>query len=107
MPPAPWVNVLASPEFGSVVSHNGQACTWRENAHEFRLTPWHNDAVSDSSGEAFYLRNEATGHFWSPTPLPARGSGRSPTRPGSGYSVFDPQLGRASGRERMGTTVYN
>jgi cyclic beta-1,2-glucan synthetase len=49
--------------------------TWSENAHEFRLTPWHNDPVSDPSGEAFYLRDEESGHVWSPTPLPARGTG--------------------------------
>ena len=34
--------------------------------------PWHNDPVSDASGEAFYLRDEDDGRFWSPTPLPAR-----------------------------------
>ncbi len=72
--PAPWVNVLANPHFGTVVSENGQAYTWGENAHEFRLTPWHNDPVSDASGEAFYLRDEESGHFWSPTPLPSRGT---------------------------------
>ena len=72
--PAPWANVLANPHFGTVVSENGVAYTWSENAHEFRLTPWHNDPVSDSSGEALYLRDEETGHFWSPTPLPARAS---------------------------------
>jgi cyclic beta-1,2-glucan synthetase len=69
--PAPWVNVLANPLFGSVVSESGQAYTWSENAHEFRLTPWDNDPVSDRSGEAFYLRDEQTGQFWSPTALPA------------------------------------
>ena len=37
--PAPWVNVLANQHFGTVVSENGQAYTWSENAHEFRLTP--------------------------------------------------------------------
>ena len=73
MTPAPWVNVLANPHFGTVISESGRAYTWSENAHEFRLTPWHNDPVSDSSGEAFYLRDEETGHFWSPTPLPGRG----------------------------------
>ena len=51
------------------------AYTWSENAHEFRLTPWSNDPVSDASGEAFYLRDEETGQYWSPTPLPARGRG--------------------------------
>ena len=38
--PAPWVNVLANPHFGSVISESGSAYTWSENAHEFRLTPW-------------------------------------------------------------------
>src|SRR5690606_38957508 len=48
--PAPWVNVIASPHIGTVVSESGSAYTWVENAHEFRLTPWHNDPLSDSSG---------------------------------------------------------
>ena len=47
--PAPWVNVLANPHFGTVISESGLAYTWSENAHEFRLTPWGNDPVSDSS----------------------------------------------------------
>ena len=87
--PAPWVNVLANPHFGTVISESGQAYTWGENAHEFRLTPWSNDAVSDTSGEAFYLRDEESGHFWSPTPLPCRGAGKYVSRHGFGYSVFE------------------
>ncbi|HLX24165.1 MAG TPA: glucoamylase family protein, partial [Usitatibacter sp.] len=87
--PAPWSNVLANPEFGTVVSESGSAYSWNENAHEFRLTPWHNDPVSDSSGEAFYIRDEESGRFWSPAPLPCRGTGRYVTRHGFGYSVFE------------------
>ena len=87
--PAPWVNVLANDHFGSVISESGQAYTWAENAHEFRLTPWHNDPVSDASGEAFYLRDEETGQFWSPTPLPRRGATPYVSRHGFGYSVFE------------------
>jgi cellobiose phosphorylase len=87
--PAPWVNVLANPHFGTVISENGQAYTWSENAHEFRLTPWHNDPVSDASGEALYLRDEERGHFWSPTPLPSRGTTPYVSRHGFGYSVFE------------------
>ncbi|HZL98316.1 MAG TPA: protein ndvB, partial [Terriglobales bacterium] len=55
----------------------------------FRLTPWHNDPVSDSSGEAFYLRDEESGRFWSPTPLPRRGRQTYVSRHGFGYSVFE------------------
>ncbi|HEY1784821.1 MAG TPA: glucoamylase family protein, partial [Pirellulales bacterium] len=87
--PAPWSNVLANAYFGTVVSESGGAYTWSENAHEFRLTPWYNDPVTDASGEAFYLRDEETGKFWSPTPLPAGGGATFVTRHGFGYSVFE------------------
>ena len=61
--PAPWANVIASPYIGTVVSESGGAYTWVENAHEFRLTTFHNDPVSDSSGEAVYIRDEETGEI--------------------------------------------
>lgn len=87
--PAAWVNVLSNPHFGTVISESGLAYTWCENAREFRLTPWYNDPVSDSSGEAFYIRDEERGHFWSPTPLPSRGPQPYVSRHGFGYSVFE------------------
>jgi cellobiose phosphorylase len=89
MTPAPWVNVLANPSFGTVVSESGAAYTWVENSHEFRLTPWNNDPVQDTAGEAFYIRDEQTGQFWSPTPLPARGATPYVIRHGFGYTVFE------------------
>jgi cellobiose phosphorylase len=87
--PAPWCNVLANPSFGTVVSESGSAYTWAENAHACRITPWHNDPVEDASGEAVYLRDEASGRAWSPTPLPMRGKGTYTTRHGFGYSSFE------------------
>lgn len=87
--PAPWSNVLANADFGAVVTESGGGYTWAENAHEFRLTPWFNDPVTDVAGEAFYIRDEETGRFWSPAPLPARGTMPYTTRHGFGYSVFE------------------
>ncbi len=91
--PAPWVNVIASPHIGTVISESGSAYTWVGNAHEFRLTTWHNDPLSDSSGEALYIRDEHTGEFWSPTPLPGpvpmSGQSGYVCRHGFGYSVFE------------------
>ena len=87
--PVPWVNILANPHFGTVVSESGMAYTWSENAQLFRLTPWHNDPVGESSGEALYLRDEETGHFWSPTSADRGGTAPYMSRHGFGYSVFE------------------
>jgi cyclic beta-1,2-glucan synthetase len=87
--PAPWVNVIANAQFGTIVSESGCAYSWSENSHEFRITPWYNDPVSDTSGEAVYLRDEETGRFWSPSPLPARGQNPYVARHGFGYSFFE------------------
>jgi len=89
MTPAPWVNVLANPFFGTVISESGAAYTWVENSHEFRLTPWSDDPVQDTTGEAIYIRDDQTGQFWSPTPLPARGATPYVIRHGFGYTVFE------------------
>ena len=89
MTPAPWVNVLANPDFGTLVYESGSATTWSENAHEFRLTPWSNDPVGDANTEAIYIRDDASGRFWSPTLLPTRSEAPYVTRHGFGYSVFE------------------
>ena len=87
--PAPWSNVIANPQMGTVISESGQSYTWFQNAHEQRLTPWHNDPVTDQGGEHFYIRDEETGRFWSPAPLPARGKTPYTTRHGFGYTVVE------------------
>jgi len=87
--PAPWSNVLANESFGSVVSESGGAYTFAENAHEFRLTPWYNDPLRDTSGEAMWLRDEATGEFWSVMPQPSPSSDAYRTCHGFGYSRFE------------------
>jgi cellobiose phosphorylase len=89
--PAPWINVIANRSFGTVVSESGGGYTWIENAHAFRITPWNNDSVRDTPGEAFYLRDEHSGQVWSPTPGPARGKTPYTIRHGFGYSVFEHQ----------------
>ena len=90
--PAPWANVIANPRLGCVVSETGCGYTWFENAHEYRLTPWHNDPVTDSSGEVIYLRDEDSARWWSATPQPAAvgsDAARRRVRHGFGYSVFE------------------
>jgi cyclic beta-1,2-glucan synthetase len=87
-PPAPWVNVIANPGFGFLVSEAGAGCTWAGNSGENRLTPWHNDAVADPAGEAVYLRDEQTGAVWSPTPAPAPAPAPYEVRHAAGRTLF-------------------
>lgn len=70
--PRPWINVIANPSFGFVVSESGSGFTWSLNSHENQLTPWSNDPVTDSSGEMLYIRDDASEEVWSPTALPIR-----------------------------------
>ncbi len=89
--PQPWVNVMANPGFGTVVSAAGSAHTWAENSRENRLTPFANDPVSDPTTEALFLRDEDSGDAWSPTPGPMRRtplSGRFVIRHAAGVSRF-------------------
>jgi len=86
--PVPWSNILSNPDFGTVISESGQSYTWIENAHEIRLTPWENDPVCDTGGEVFYIRDEESGYYWSPSYLPTPGASPYITCHGFGYSIF-------------------
>ena len=87
--PEPWVNVVANPSFGFLVSESGSGFTWSLNSHENQLTSWSNDHIFDTPGEAIYIRDEASGEVWTPTALPVRDETASyQARHGQGYSRF-------------------
>ena len=87
--PEPWINVIANPSFGFIASESGSGFTWSLNSHENQLTPWSNDHVVDTPGEAIYVRDESTGEVWSPTALPIRDEAATyVARHGQGYSRF-------------------
>ncbi|MBI4345883.1 MAG: carbohydrate-binding protein, partial [Elusimicrobia bacterium] len=90
--PLPWVNVIAGPEFGTVVTESGAAYTWSENSRENRLTPFANDPVEDPTSEALFVRDEETGAAWCPTPGPMarrREDGSFVIRLGAGVTRFE------------------
>jgi cyclic beta-1,2-glucan synthetase len=91
LPPAPWINVIANPNFGFLISESGSGYSWQGNSQSNRLTPWNNDPVSDPPGEVIYLRDEATGEFWTPTPLPIPSAETAVVRHGQGYTLFEQQ----------------
>jgi cyclic beta-1,2-glucan synthetase len=89
LPPAPWVNVIANLLGGFLVSERGAGCTWAENAYFYRLTPWHNDPVSDPISDVLFLQDAESGTLWSATPAPITGSGPYRVRHGSGSTTFE------------------
>jgi cyclic beta-1,2-glucan synthetase len=89
--PLPWSNVLANPEFGTILSASGSAFTWAGNSRENRLTPFANDPITDPTGEAIFLRDEDNGAVWGATPGPlprTADSGRWVIRHGAGVTHF-------------------
>jgi cyclic beta-1,2-glucan synthetase len=91
LPPAPWVNVIASPAAGFLVSESGFGSTWVGNSQANRLTPWSNDPVLDPPAEVVYLRDEDTGAVWTPTSRPLGGATPTLVRHGQGYTRFQRQ----------------
>jgi len=91
LPPAPWINVIANPDFGFFVTEKGSGYTWSENSRENKLTGWSNDPVTDPASEAFYIRDEDSGRLWSPTAGPAPGRGSYRVVHGFGYTRFKHQ----------------
>ncbi len=87
--PAPWVNVIANPSFGTLAGESGPGFSWHKNSQRNRLTPWSNDPVIDPPGEAIYLRDEESGQVWTPTAKPIRTNAAYRARHGAGYTIYE------------------
>jgi cyclic beta-1,2-glucan synthetase len=107
--PAPWINVVANPSLGFLVSESGSGYTWAGNSQTNRLTPWSNDPVADPPGEVLYLRDEDTGDFWTPTPLPcgaASASGILADKRPASLSATQSPLPAFTCRHGQGYTIF-
>lgn len=102
VPPAPWSNVIANEHGGFLVSERGLGSCWAENSYFYRLTPWHNDPVSDPPSDVIYLRDGATGELWSATPAPVRTDLSYTVRHGQGTTTFDHRHGGIDTRLTLG-----
>ncbi|HVT25890.1 MAG TPA: glucoamylase family protein [Rhizomicrobium sp.] len=90
LPPAPWINVIANPDFGFQVSNSGSGFSWCSNSQQNQITGWSNDPVTNESSEILYLRDLDTGDVWSPTAYPIRDPQfRYTAHHGHGYSRFE------------------
>lgn len=107
LPPAPWVNVIANPDFGFLATERGSGYTWSKNSRENKLTSWSNDPVEDSHSEVFYVRDEDAKTFWSPTPGPVPGNGNYRVIHGFGYTEYHHQSGELEQKVRQYVDIQN
>ncbi|MBU6141522.1 hypothetical protein KGO95_00195 [Patescibacteria group bacterium] len=68
-PPRPWSNIISNDRIGFIATDRGMSFTWARNSHDNKLTVAYNDPLSESSAEAFYVRDDASGASASLTPL--------------------------------------
>ena len=101
VPPMPWVNIVANERFGFLATESGAGYTWAGNSRQNKLTPWSNDPLLDPFGEALYLRDPASGRFWSPLPGPAPSGAWTEARHGMGWSRW---MQRSEALEQTVTT---
>ena len=94
-PAKPWVNVMANPAFGALLSESGGGYTWSGNSRLNQLTAWSNDPVSDPPAEWFLLQDVKTQEIWSVSPSACGGGGGIVYRVshGQGYSKIGHQRG--------------
>ncbi|MFA6336645.1 MAG: glucoamylase family protein [Candidatus Paceibacterota bacterium] len=89
LPKSVWSHVIASEDFGTVVSDSGSAYTWSEDSYDNRISSWTNDIFRYKSGEIVYLRDDDTGEVWNPTPLPVKTKAPFLIRYGFGYASYE------------------
>jgi cellobiose phosphorylase len=88
--PLPWINYLGSEEFFGLISNTAGGYSFYRDARLRRLTRYrYNNAPADTGGRYLYLRDGASGEFWSPSWQPVRGDLEDyRCRHGLGYTVI-------------------
>ncbi len=71
--PVPWINYLGSEEYFGIISNTAGGYSFHRDARLRRLTRYrYNNAPLDVGGRYLYLRDTATGEYWSPSWQPTR-----------------------------------
>lgn len=89
--PLPWINYLGSQDYFGLISNTAGGYSFYRDARLRRLTRYrYNNAPLDAGGRYLYLRNDATGEYWSPTWQPVRRKlDHYACRHGMGYTTIE------------------
>ncbi|WP_408900459.1 GH36-type glycosyl hydrolase domain-containing protein [Photobacterium piscicola] len=89
--PAPWTNYLGTEKFCTVISQNAGGYSFYKSPEYNRVTKFHPNATFDRPGHYVYLRDDATGDYWSISWQPVAKSldeAKYEVRHGLSYSKF-------------------
>lgn len=88
--PLPWINYLGCEAYFGLISNTAGGYSFYRDARLRRLTRYrYNNVPYDCGGRYLYLRDEASGAFWSPSWQPTRTALEAYTcRHGLGYTVI-------------------
>jgi cellobiose phosphorylase len=88
--PLPWINYLGSEEYFGIISNTAGGYSFFRDARLRRLTRYrYNNAPLDVGGRYLYVRDDASGDYWSPSWQPTqRELEEYSCRHGLGYSVI-------------------
>jgi cellobiose phosphorylase len=103
--PRSWSNYLGSTEYGAIITNNAGGYSFFQSAAQGRFTRLRFNAVPlDQPGRYIYLRDAATGDYWSNAWQPVGKSleqYRSTCRHGTGYTVIESEYAQI-----LTTTTY-
>ncbi len=88
--PLPWINYLGCEAYFGIISNTAGGYSFYKDARLRRITRYrYNNVPLDLGGRYLYLRDDATGEFWSPTWQPTRTPVENYTcRHGLGYTLI-------------------
>ncbi|MBN2548581.1 MAG: glycosyl transferase [Anaerolineales bacterium] len=88
--PLPWINYLGCEDYFGLISNTAGGYSFYKDARLRRISRYrYNNVPFDEGGRYFYLRDEHSGEYWSPTWQPTRKELDSyECRQGLGYTVI-------------------
>jgi cellobiose phosphorylase len=88
--PLPWINYLGSEAYFALISNTAGGYSFYKDARLRRLTRYrYNNSPLDMGGRYIYLRDNASGAFWSPSWMPTRTKlDEYECRHGQGYTII-------------------
>jgi cellobiose phosphorylase len=88
--PLPWINYLGCEAYFGIISNTAGGYSFYKDARLRRITRYrYNNTPFDMGGRYIYLRDSASGEFWSPSWMPTRHKAQGYScRHGMGYTTI-------------------